>query len=1049
VDSHLLLRQILRRTGSSDLAIRQTTAGPALEHNARVSSAPLIGRGPLIEQLAGAVGRAQAGERVTVLVGGEAGIGKTSLMRAATADAARTGAHVAWGVCPDAAGAPGYWPWTQAVTALVREVGLERARELGGDDVPSLALLCSAFGPPAGERGTDRERLLLLDATSRFLDGLSRQAPLVVVIDDLHWADESTLALFDFVARSPVAAPLCLIGAFRPDELRPRFRDRLLSSGEFLPVTGIDAAAVHDLVERVRGVSVDPAVSTAIAARTRGHPFFVRELALLAGHDGEVPAAVSDLIDRRISRLSTRTRDILRATAALGTTPHLDVLARALELRPPEVADGIREAVAAGVLLAEGPAFSHDIVRETVADGISATDRVALALRLGSALEDRAARIGDVSPSELARQFVAAIAVDGADRALSWTLAAAAADCRALAFDEAAGHLRRLRAAVADAGIDVDPAAMFEVLLAEADALARGGGTIEARGLLRVAAAVARRTEDPERIARGALALTALGSRFAVRRDDIVAELEQALLAVRGSGTPLEAQVTAALARQLQHSVATDRPRAEPLSRSALALGRAAADPVTLIGCLFARHDVLWTPGTAPERADLAREIVGVAQTVGDDERRADGLVLLATALLEQGSPAFEPALDEGLALLDHLGQPRHRYLAETRRACVALLRGDGERSADLIERAAALGERIREPDTGNVRMSQRVELVRARADADEQHAFAAEAVAHWTGVPIHAHAVAAGFSARAGDLDGARRHLRTVIDLGGWRAETSYLRAVFIRELAQAAIAVEDAELCTDLLGYFEPLAHTCGVNASVVAFSGSLADHAARLAAALGHVDRAAVLLDLASTAYRGLGAAGWLAALSSHETAQPETAQPGTACAALRRTGRGWEIVFSGRSVTVAHSRGLADLAHLIAAADRDVHVLDLVDSADRSGSGGVLADDTAIGAYRRRIAELDGIPGEAAAAERAALIAEVSRVTSLSGRARPFANTPAERARKAVSARVRDAIRRIEADRPELGAHLDRSVVTGTYCRYRTEEGVSWDVRGQSV
>jgi hypothetical protein len=336
--------------------------------------------------------------------------------------------------------------------------------------------------------------------------------------------------------------------------------------------------------------------------------------------------------------------------------------------------------------------------------------------------------------------------------------------------------------------------------------------------------------------------------------------------------------------------------------------------------------------------------------------------------------------------------------------------------------------------------MSQRIELVRARGVAGEQLAFAAEAVAHWTGVPIHAHAVAAGFCARAGDLDAARRHLQTVADLGGWQSETSYLRAVFVRELAEAAVAVADQALCAQLLDHLAPLAHTCGVNASVVAFSGSLAEPAGRLAAALGEPQRAATFARLASDAHQRLGASGWLARM-------PGAGAPSTADATLRRTGAAWEITYGGRVATVAHCLGLADLAHLISVAGRDVHVLDLVDSGDRSGSSGALADRTAIAAYRRRIAELGNSPDEAT--EREALLAELSRVTGRSGRARPFANTPTERARKAVSARVRDAIRRIEADLPELGAHLDRSVVTGTYCRYRTDEAVRWDVRAQSV
>ncbi len=132
--------------------------------------------------------------------------------------------------------------------------------------------------------------------------------------------------------------------------------------------------------------------------------------------------------------------------------------------------------------------------------------------------------------------------------------------------------------------------------------------------------------------------------------------------------------------------------------------------------CLLARHDVLWIPGSPTERIDLAREIVTVAERSGDDERVAEGNLLLANALLESGSAAFESALDETLRVLDRLGQPRHRYTAATRRAAILLLRGDLEAADAAIEDAADLGSWIREPDAENVRMSQRLELVRARA---------------------------------------------------------------------------------------------------------------------------------------------------------------------------------------------------------------------------------------------------------------------------------------------------------------------------------------------
>jgi hypothetical protein len=1029
------------------------------------SAADIVGRDQQLGRLDELVGRALDGERVTILVSGEAGIGKTTLVRAVTARAVERGARSCWGAGVDLDGAPGHWPWTQALTGLVRTIGVDRARELAGDDAQLLAAVVPAFGAPAAGEATDRDRLLLLDAIARFLDAVAAERPLVIVLDDLQWADESSLALLDFVARSPHRSAVCLLGAYRSDELNPSADARisaLISHGHHLRLQGIDADAVHTFVERLLGHPVERSTAQQIHGRTGGHPFFVREIVLLTNGpaDGsalQLPAAVRDVIERRIGRLPEPTQAVLEVAAVIGSELLPDVVANVLDISTVAVVAAAQDAVEAGVLTRTGDrlGFAHDLLRETVLDRLPTPRRSALHLAIGAALEDRVARTGQVATAQLARHFVAAVAVDGPPRAVRWALLAAAAECDAMAFEEAAAHLRRLRAAIADAGVDLEDDQLVDILVAEADALARAGHILDARGLLRTARDVVDRAGDPARSTRVALATARLGARFSARRDEIIRELEHALAVVAGTGSADEGQLTAALARELAHSVTTDRPRAGPLSEHALELGRQAGDPATLAACLLARHDVLWTPGTGGERAEIAREIVADAVAAGDDERHAEGLLLLANAQLEQGSPAFEAALDECLAILDRLGQPRHRYLAETRRACVALLRGRLDEAADRITQAAALGDRIREPDAGNVQMSQRLELVRARGNTDELAAFAVEAVGHWTGAPIHAHAVAAGFSARAGDLDAARQHIAAVVDLGTWRADLSYLWSVFVRELAQAAIAIGDRQLCRQLLDDLQPVGESCGVNGAVVAFAGSHAHAAGLLAAALDQPDLSGRLLDQASDTYRRLGAAGWLAELR-HDLAMIRSAPtPAGGRGSMQRQGPIWHIAFNNRSGTVPHSKGLADIARLLASPGVEVHALDLIDGADRSRAPGPVADRQALHAYRRRLATIDREAAEAAdhhdaervarlTAERHALLDELRHVTTVHGRPRKFANHPAERARKAVTARVRDAIRKIQPILPELAAHLERNVITGTYCRYRADPGTTWDV-----
>jgi hypothetical protein len=1022
----------------------------------RSTTLDLVGRDRVLSVLDGLVEQVLTGRPVTGLVSGEAGIGKTSLLRALASVATSRGADVAWGTCLDVDGAPGYWPWTQALEGLVRTIGGAPALGVSGDDAELVATILPSLGSASLGETSERDRLLAMDATRRLLEARARVRPLLVILDDLQWADASSLALLDLMTRSPGQGGLGLIGAYRDNELSPLTRQRLsslVSSIEHLRLGGLDVDAVQVLAERTTGEAITRNVAAALHRRTGGHPFFVRELALLGSLTDSavehVPAVVREAVLRRIERLDGPTVASLEIAALAGMTLLPDVVAAALGRSQIEVEALLRPAVDAGILVTtpEGETrFAHDLLRETLRGRVDGARRVALHQAIGSALEERAQRGGQVAPSELARHFLEAIPLDGTDRAVRWALAAATVDCGALAFAEAAGHLRRLRGGLATAAAVVDDGVLVEVLVAEADALARAGMVVDARGLLSHAADVADRKNAPEQIALVALATARLGARFATRRDGIVRQLDRARGAVAGVNDALEARLTASLARELQHSVAEDRSRAGALSERALDVGRRAGEPATLLDCLIARHDVLWEPGGGQARADVAREIIDVAIDAGDEDRHAEGLLLLANALLEQGSPAFEGPFESCLAILDGRGQPRHRYLALTRRACIALLRGraDAER---LIEEAKALGDRILEPDAGNVYMSQRLELVRARGDRDELSAFAADAVAHWTGAPVHAHAVAAGFHARAGDLEAARRHVEAVVDLGTWRADRSYLWSVFVRELAHAAVAIGNLELCRELLEDLRPLADSCGVNGACVAFAGSHAHTAAMLAQAVDEAEAAAVLGEQAAGTHRRLGAAGW-------EVGPVAASDTGRKTAAMRRQGSVWHLEFGGRRATVAHTKGLADIARMLAAPGTEIRVLDLVDAHLRAAGTDDVADRQALASYRRRIADLDTEVDDAARdndlerraraeAERQAIIDELSRVTGTRGRSRPFANNPSERARKAVTARVRDVIRKLAPVLPELAAHLERSIVTGAYCRYRPDT-VDWHI-----
>ncbi|HEY6593859.1 MAG TPA: AAA family ATPase [Asanoa sp.] len=1020
------------------------------------------------------VGSGRAG---LVLVTGEAGIGKTALLTRFAADAVRHGATVVWGTCWDADLAPAWWPWTQALRALLDQWG---RRDLAGAELAAIVPELAAGVSPAGSDASGRLRVL--DAARQLLGEAAAEAPLAVILDDLQWADQSTVDLMRFVVPQQQRGALLLVGAYRPQEVSPDIAAALADlavRAELLALQGLSAGEVAELLQVVAGPAAPHRWAPLVHERSGGHPFYARELCHLLATTGtahDVPTAVREVINGRLARLSTACAALLDAAAVAGSQLQPDVLADVTDDDPTRVIALAAEAFAAGILARAGDQlgavrFAHDLYREAIYVSLPPGRRLDLHHRTAAALQRRHERGSPVFAAELARHFTAALPAAGIAPALLWAHAAARIDAGQYAFAEAAGHLTRLRSAIDAANGKPSEADLVHLLTTEADLRLRAGDASRAHALLDTAWARATATGTAELVGAVALGLDRLDARFAMPRADLIGVLETAREAVRSSGTPAEARVTAALARQLQHSVPADRPGARSLAEHAVRIARTVPDPTTLASCLLALHDTLWTPGTAAERARITAEIADLAKRANDAERHAQALLLTATGQLESGSAAFRATFAEYAYLTVRLRQPRHDYLLRTRQAALALIDGDIETGERLSADAAALGEKVGDSDTGNVRMSQRLEVVRARNDATELREMAAEAVRWWIGAPAHAHAVAAGFSARAGDLDTARRELDTVLALD-WRTDRSYLWSVLVGEMTTAAIALEDRPLCEHLLDDLRPIADTCAVNGALVCFMGAHAHRVGLLYAALGRPAPARQWLRHALDIHRRLNARAWLAETLD---ALAGTGGPGAAEHArharvvraelglappvvidrtddpprLRRVGDMWEASFRGDTVYLRDVKGLHDLAALLANPGVDLPAVQLagaeVSDGPRTARSDPVLDRAALVAYRRRLTELDeelaaaradaDLAGQRRASdEREQLLGELGRATRPDGASRAIGTSTAERARKAVTARVRDAIRRITDALPALGSHLDRTIRTGTVCRY---------------
>ncbi|MBW3602281.1 MAG: AAA family ATPase, partial [Actinobacteria bacterium] len=954
--------------------------------------------------------------------------------------AAAARALVLGGQCGDSDGAPAYWPGVQVL----------RAGAAAGGDPGAAAMVLPEH---AAEPAVTADRFRLFDAVVSFLAGLAGQRPVVVVLDDLHWADEGSLRLLEFTARHVAAHPVLLLGAYR-DEDGGALLSKLAASSEQLRLDGLAHDDVTALMALVVGTSPAAEVAADVWRRTGGNPFLVRELTRLLVAQGGSPTAggppprvlldgVADILERRLARLSQRCVELLTIAAVIGPEVRLDVLLRTVE-GAEDVAVLLEEAVAARVLadppVAVGPyRFSHDLFRETILAGLPAQQRGELHLAVGRTLEALRAEGAAVHPAELASHFAGAASTAPAEAVSYGILAAEDATAR-LAFEEARSHFERALAALELAG-GADPADRAALLLRLADARNRAGDAAQAHTAYREAAELARRSGEAMTLGEAALGVHGLGWRNV--HAEAIDLLEEAVRALPAAPSVLRARLLAALARDLHHATdERDWERAPALAEEAVAVARQLPDPGTLGFCLLALHDARWRPGTAAARLPIVDEMLSASTAAGDPDLQAQARLLRATALIELGDPDGLAELGAYCRASDELGHARARYGALSRGATLALIAGDLPRAIALADEALALGTMIGEPDALGVHETLAWGVARAGGTwgedgMPEEPRLASEP---WPAFPV----IRACVAVARGELDAAHRALAALrLDLPQHYdleplAFTAYAVAAAGSGEQRAAVY----ELLLPHEGQHVVVGGCASYFGAVDHLLGCLATALGRREDAYGHFQRAAAL-------HAQLGAAGWAA--HSRAEAEASRAAPPDRWV-FRRDGEVWTICYRGTESHLPDSKGLRDLAALLARPGQAVHAVELHTGQPPRGGADAVLDDRAKAIYRRRLAELeaeldaaeadhDPYRAEQARAERDALVDELRAAVGLGGRDRRLGDER-ERARKAVSARIRDAIARIERADPGLGRHLHDTVQTGTWCSYAPPDPVRW-------
>ena len=1031
----------------------------------------------MLGQLSRVVDQAIAGRGHLLLLAGEAGIGKTTLLTEAARYAGDRGARVAWGWGWPGEGAPGYWPWVQVMRAL-------------GLDTP----LSASAGSPDVDAAPASARFQLFDEVTSVLLAESRIQPLVVLLDDLQWADQPSQLLLDFLARRLPAGAAAVVGAYRDvDPVPGPALAALAARTTVLPLTGLTVEAVAELLWDVVGEQRAGDVAADVHRRTGGNPFFAQQVSWLLkdGRTG-VPPGAREALEQRFAALPEACGAVLRAAAVAGPRVSAGLLARVTGESPDAVTGLLAQAVRTRVLSQDEPdglRFAHDLFREFAYQELPAVDRVRLHQQMGVELEAERAHGGDVSLAELARHFVQAD--PSSARARRYCVAAAREATSRLAYEEAVHHWEGALAAAAGQGAGVRTETLIE--LAEARRRA-GDGQAAAEAYLRTAE-LARREQAAPGLARAALGLHAIGSRMWWPPDQIVALLSEALDALGGGDELLRLRVTASLARVLAwHRV--DVAQAQELAEQAVAAARESGDGTTLTACLLAQHNAILAPGTARARYALAAEAAELAERVGDREALLEARLLAATDLLETADPAFRAELDEFLRLADLSHQPRFRYAGLVRRAMLALLGGRLAEADRLAGQAAMLGEECGEPGVPDVRYDQGWELLTAQGRLGELAGVLPHMFPDNESVQARSTRalVLLATGARAEAADVAAPLFEGNPHSAPWDNQ-SLLAAAYGAELVAAFAVVPAAE---KLYPALLPFADQAVVSGMTITFKGTVAHHLGVLAATLGRTADAASHLKQAIAGHERLGAVTWLlrsryelAKIQLDDTGQRDAAvaarndvaseahrigmtqlawdaeqaghaagQAPASSGVFTRDGALWTLAYGGRTVRMRDAKGLADLAVLLASPGREVPAADLVAAAGVGEAGRAdlrlgadeVFDATARRQIRARVADLASEIAEAeswndperaarARQERDVLLRELTVAAGADGRARLLGDQ-SERARKTVTARIRDVISRIEQVHPALGAHLRASVTTGTRCAYSPPTPVAW-------
>lgn len=958
-----------------------------------------------------------AGAGQIVFLAGDPGIGKTRLARQAADLATSRAFKVLWGRCWEAGGAPAFWPWIEVIRSYVRDVDDSALEADLGPHAPKLASLVPEIAVRLGfepEKASEEEsdKFLMFDAIWNLFRSATSVDPLLIVLDDLHSADPSSLMLLQFLSSRLPETSFLIIAGYRnsaPD-LHPKTSElisEIATRGQVIELKGLENDEIHQFVTAITGRDIPEPLVGAIMEKTAGNPLFLDEVLRtfetlaettdLTAASIRIPNHLREQIRRRLETQSDELLSALGSAAVVGREFDLPTLSRITEVAEDELTHLLELAEKAGIVTSASLgsySFSHVLFQETLYEQLHASARTALHLRVADVLE-RSKDLAVATP-QIAAHYVKIMSMGHAREARAWSLRAAELAMRTFAFDEAIRHVQEALQTAEHDPIPVEEHA--RMLLLSGRALRAAGEGEQSRQALREGVEFARSHALPVDLAKAVLEYTPSWGAVNPSDREMPELVEHALSLLPDDQVELKARL---LCRWCSLSMWDPEAKAEREAKFQQATRLAKDLDSKSLDALIA---VTWLPimEQRPHKGmvDEAREAFRLAESAGSEDLALDARaqIIYRRLLLGQRKRALED-LNIYERLAERSRSPFHRWLRRMLSASEELVEGNFDQGIELADEAFALGMAAPIFDPLVYWAAFKGSTWPLRRDPDlfaENLPLMENAVREYPTLAVPRLGFAHFYSYQ-GMRDEAMKWLESVGEspVDTLPQDSRWVSCMTL--LGEISFHLEIPELAARVADELEPFASfvallTRGTNfygiprlalAAAAATAGRMEkaeeefEKAVRFAATIGsgpcqghahmyygwflskqgensrahtHLTRSTAIFESLGMTYPASKASALLEGLDT-----PAETEQGSAT--LMRQGDVWNVGLAGRTFILKDIKGLQYLSRLLAQPDREIPAMDLAMGSGSSQASVTASDDLSIGTLDPGLETLD--------------------------------------------------------------------------------------------